>query len=382
MKDIQKELLFPKTEYRRRLSNLKEQMAEHDIEVLVCADRENIFYLSGYQTLGDNYQMLIVPIDGEPTLVLRYLESMLAARHACVDDVEKWDDIDDPVEVTVKGMKKRNLLDKVVGIEEQSVYLQVRTWQRLNAAIPNLVDGSGLVERCRAVKSPLEIDAMRRAAKLTVEGMKAAMDTIREGVTENDIAAAAFDAMTRAGSEYLTDDPIITSGDRAGIPHTSYMRRKLQPGDTVLLELSAVYHRYHAPLMRGAVVGEPSPEIEKMAEVCIDALNAALAAVKPGATSGEVDEACRSIITENGFWENFRKRTGYSVGCGLTTWGEGHLVSLKENDPTELVPGMCFHIPPALRLYGRAGMGWSETVTVTDSGMDILTDFPRRLFVC
>ncbi len=95
--------------------------------------------------------------------------------------------------------------------------------------------------------------------------------------------------------------------------------------------------------------------------------------------SGEVDAASRRIIEREGLWDNYRKRTGYSVGIGFSSWVEGAIASLKEDDPTVLRPGMCFHIPVALRLYGEAGLGFSETVHVTDGGVEVLGRSPREL---
>ncbi len=95
-----------------------------------------------------------------------------------------------------------------------------------------------------------------------------------------------------------------------------------------------------------------------------------------------MDAACRGPIERAGFEPNFRKRTGYSVGVGYApSWGEGHIVSLRRDDPTPLEPGMVFHMPPALRVPRRYGLGFSETVLVTETGCEVLTAFPRRLHV-
>ena len=119
-----------------------------------------------------------------------------------------------------------------------------------------------------------------------------------------------------------------------------------------------------------------------MADVIIAALEAAIGAIRPGVTSGSVDAACREPIERAGFEPNFRKRTGYSVGIGYSpSWGEGHIVSLRRDDPTRLEPGMVFHMPPALRVPGQYGLGFSETVLVTPTGCEVLTNHPRRLHV-
>ena len=377
---IKRELFFTMEEYQARLKTIRGAMEKRGIEVLLIASPESIYYVSGYQTFGfHNYAFLALPLDGQPFLILRYLESFLAYRYAWFDDVVSWDDTTDPVKVTVDALNERGHGGKMIGIEEKSYFLQVANYKKLQAALPKVVDGSGCVEVARAIKSKQELAYMREAAKLTDLGFQAAVEEIHEGRTDNDVAAAAFDAMTRAGAEWLTRDPIVTTGERSGLPHSCYMRQTLKDGDAVLLEYSGVFNRYYSPLMRGAVVGKASQAVERLASVCIEALNAALNAIRPGVSSGEVDLASRSIIERAGLWDNYRKRTGYSVGIGFSSWVEGAIASLKEDDPTVLAPGMCFHIPIALRLYGEAGVGFSETVTVTETGVEVLGKHPREL---
>ena len=382
---IAQELFFTPAEFEVRLAKIRAGMEKRGIDTLLCAGPENIYYGSGYQTFGfHNYQLLVIPLAAAPFLILRYLESIQAWRYSWVRGVVAWDDTEDPVAATIRELKTRGLADGRVGTEDNAYFFQVATWKKLRDGLSSLANASGTVEAVRAVKSPQELAYMREAARLTDLGMAAAIAEIREERTDNDVAAAAFDAMTRAGAEWLTRDPIVTSGDRSGLPHTCYMRQKLRQGDAVLLEFSGVHHRYYAPMMRGAIVGragadEASPGIERMAEVCIEGLNAALAAVRPGATSADVDRAARSVIERAGLWENYRKRSGYSVGSGFSSWVEGGVASLREDDPTVLAPGMCFHIPIALRRYGEAGVGFSETVVVTDQGVEVLGKTPREL---
>ncbi|MBJ3776580.1 M24 family metallopeptidase [Acuticoccus mangrovi] len=377
---IQRELFFEESEYDARLSAIREGMAARGIDTLVLAGPENILYVTGYQTFGfHNYQLCVIPAKGKPFLVLRFMESVLAARYAWTDEVVPWDDTQDPTEVTITALRERGLAEGVIGIEEKAYFLRVTDWKKLAASLPNLIDGSGVVEPVRASKSPRELEFMRESCRLTDLGMTAALDEIAVGRTDNDVAAAAFDAMTRAGAEYLQRDPIVCTGARSGLPHACYMRETLKPGDAVLIELSGVYHRYYAPMMRGAVVGPPSDQIRRMADVIIETLEAAMAKIRPGATSAEVDAAAREVINRAGMWENYRKRAGYSVGLGMSTWVEGGIASLKEDDPTVLKPGMCFHLPMALRDYGKAGLGFSETIVVTETGCEPLGTVPREL---
>jgi Xaa-Pro dipeptidase len=383
MVDITQNLIFSKEEFQRRISAVQEGMGKNGFDVLFLFSPEHIFYLSGYQTFGYfSYQALIVPAKGEPILILRFLETFLARLYSWVSKVVPWDDYEDPISVTVRAMKEHGLAKGRIGIEDGGFYMPFPVWRRIREGFPDssFEDGACLVEQVRVRKSSEEIAYMRKAAEYTSAGMAAGVAECQAGRTENDVAAAIYGAMTRAGSEYSPHDPIVTSGWRSGIPHTTYARRRLEPGDTVLIEITGTHHRYVAPLMRTVVVGEPSPKVREMASLVMQGLEGAIAAIRPGVTSGEVDDVCRGIMEKAGYYENFRKRTGYSVGFGFPpSWNEGHIVSLRKGDGTRLEPGMVFHLPVALRDYGISCVGLSETVLVTDKGCEVLTRYPRQL---
>lgn len=142
------------------------------------------------------------------------------------------------------------------------------------------------------IKSPAEIEYIRKSTRFTEAGMK----SLAEGKTENEIAAKVFEAMIAAGSEFPSTAPIITGGWKSGIPHTTFHRLVLREGDAILFEIGGVYNRYTAALMRSAVIGKGDPEINLMNDICSEAVQAAIDIIKPGVTSGEVDEACRGLL--------------------------------------------------------------------------------------
>jgi Xaa-Pro dipeptidase len=325
---------------------------------------------------------VIVALEGEPLIVVRLLEEGVARRLSWTNRFVVYADGEDPVDATVQAVGDLRRPGDRIAVEQAAWFLTVRNYLRLSAALGDLADGSGLVEDGRKIKSAREVEYIRRAARTTEAGLAAAAEAARAGVTENDVAAAAFDAMTRAGSEYLAIDPIVTSGPRSGIAHTTYQRRTIEDGDAILLEFGGCWHRYFGPTMRTILIGSYPEEARRMAEACIKALEAAIAAIRPGVTSHEVDKAARDVIGRAGFEENYRKRLGYSVGIGFAPdWGEGHIIHLNKDDPAVLEPGTVFHMPPALRRYARWGVGMSETVLVTETGCEVLTRFPREILV-
>jgi Xaa-Pro dipeptidase len=380
-----KDLAFPRDEYDRRVAAVRQAMAERSIELLLIFTPENINYLTGYDTIGySSYLCLALPMDREPVMVIREMERGVAMSTTWLTDFATTGDTDDPIERTVDAVSRRGLARRRVAMEATAPFMTARTWLKLRAALggDTVADGSEMVEPFRAIKSALEIEKIRTACRLVGTGMEAALDAVREGSTENDVAVAAYAAMVGGGSDPLVSQPIVTSGPRSGVAHTTFHHRRLEHGDTVLIELGACVSRYGGALMRTAVLGEPSAEAQKMAGVVLQSLNAAIAAIRPGVTAGSVDEACRRVIEDAGYEAMFRKRTGYSVGVAFAPdWGEGHIVSLRRDDLRPLEPGMVFHIPPALRAFQRLCVGMSETVLVTESGSEVLTDRPRRLHV-
>ncbi len=360
-------------------------MADRGLELLLIFTPENVNYLTGYDTIGySSYLCLALPVDAEPVLIIREMERGVAASTTWLTEFSTTGDTDDPIERTVDALQSRKLMSRRKAMESTAPFVTARTWLRLKAALGDaeVADGSELVERVRAVKSQAEIAKIRTACRLVDIGMEAALAAVQLGATENQVAVAAYGAMVGNGSDPLVSNPIVTSGPRSGVAHTSFKNRTLASGDTVLVELGACVSRYGGALMRTAVLGPPSADVQAMNDVVLRSLDAAIEAIKPGVTAGSVDQACRGVIEEAGFEAMFRKRTGYSVGVAFAPdWGEGHIVSLRRDDPTPLVPGMVFHIPPALRAFQRMCVGMSETVLVTDSGCEVLTNHARSLHI-
>ena len=380
-----KRLAFGVDEYRQRLANTRQQMAARGIDTLLVNTPENIFYLSGHRTPGYYvYQCLVVPPSGDPYILARRGEVGNVQIYGWTEDIVPIEDTDDPVELTVRQLRERGLARGRVGVELESWFLTAKNYLALRELLTDarLVPSDGCVEQCRVVKSPAEVEYIRRACRSAEAAMAAGFEAIGEGKTENDAAAAIFSGLIQTGSEYLAMEPFISTGYRSGLMHSCWEGGVFRKGETQLLEIAGTVGRYSGALMRASTIGPPSDQVRRLAEACIEALNRAIEAIKPGATSGEVDEACRGTIERAGYYDYFRKRTGYSIGIGFPPdWGEGHILSLKKDDPTPLRPGMTFHMPPALRVPAECGVGFSETVLVTETGCEVLTDFPRELVV-
>jgi len=384
---MQTTLVFSQDEFRSRLVRLQAELAKKDLGGMLIHTPENIFYLTGYQSPGYYmYQCLVVPASGNPVLVLRRGELSNVQTYSWLpgDLVRTYDDTNDPVALTADTVREMGIAASGLGLETGSWFLPVRHYKKLEVLLGDyrLTDAQGTVESLRVVKSAAEIGYIREACAVADKSMQAGLDAIRAGVNEDEAAAAMFSAMILAGGEYLGMEPFISSGYRSGNMHSAWGHKVIGEGETLLLEVAGSRNRYHGALMRAAYTGTPTDEIKRATEVCIASLNAALDAIKPGVTAGEVDEACRGTIERAGMYEQFRKRTGYSIGAAFAPdWGEGHIMSLQRDDERVLLPGMVFHIPPALRVPNRYGVGFSETILVTETGCEVLTTLPRELTI-
>lgn len=270
-----------------------------------------------------------------------------------------------------------------IGIEARRPGLNPFTAGRLRASIPqaSFVDATDLVLKVRAVKSPGEIAYLRAAARLSSLGMEAAIQVIHPGATENDVAAAAMHAIVKGGGEYFCIDPIVRAGKRSDVTHGTAKRGPIQPGDAVLMEFGGVFQRYCAPLLRTAVIGKPSPELRHLCDTSLSAMDLLYRHLRPGRNIDEVARAAAKALADLDPSVQMRGYFGYAVGIGFPpSWGE-RSVEIAEGHAEILQPGMAFHTHRSMRVPGTMGVGFSETVVITESGFIALTNHPWRLAI-
>lgn len=372
---------FPKDEYDRRLAAYREQIAERGLDLALLSGPENIFYLCGQQTPGYyTFQCLCVPAEGEPFLVLRGLESMNARYNSFLDDIVGYADGEHPAAALAAALKERGYAGKRVGIDRDGWFLTVNLYDRLVSDFGDLEDAAGMVERLRRVKSPREIEQLEQAGRANDDGMEAGLALTVAGNTENDIAAAVMEASIRAGGEYVGMEPFVTSGPRGGIPHSTWRRRRLEPGDVAVLETAACFNRYHVALFRTVAIGEIPQLAHDMYEACQEGLRAAISALHVGNTCADAHNAVQKVIDEAGYTAGFRRRAGYGMGISFAPdWGEGNIIGLNHDLDIPLEPGMAFHVPITLRAYNEFTVSVSETVLVTEGEPRTFSKIGREL---
>ncbi|MDR6872200.1 Xaa-Pro dipeptidase [Bosea sp. BE125] len=375
------ESAFPRGEYDGRVARARQRLAAAELDVMVVTGPENIFYLTGQQTPGYyTFQALVLPVEGDPVFVIRQLEYFNFIANTFIADAAIYQDGEDPVGFLTKVIRDKGLAGKRVAIDKRGWFLPIAVYEALQAELGTIGDAAGIVEALRAIKSPLELEKLDYAAAYVDAGMKAGLAAVKPGATENDLVAAMMGAAIAAGSEYMGMEPLVSSGPRSGVPHGTWKRRRIEAGDPAFLEMAACHDRYHAALMRSAWLGAPPAVASDMMKACQDALAAALDEIRPGVACEVPHLACQAVIDKAGYTDAFRKRLGYSVGISFAPdWGEGAILNLNKGVKTELQPGMAFHLPPALRIYGRFTVGVSETIVVTQTGHRVLGTIDRAL---
>lgn len=375
------EATFTQDEFSVRQDRARQAMQKAGLDAMLVTSPENIYYLTGQQTPGYyTFQCLLLPASGEPSFVVRQLEYFNLVANTFLQDIHPFGDSDDPMVVLNALLKQKGLTGRRVGVEKSGWFFPVSVYDRMVAALGPLHDAGGITESLRTIKSPAEIEKLARAATYVDAGMKAGLARVRAGATENDLVAAMMHDAIAAGSEYMGMEPLVSAGRRSGIPHGTWRRGPITADNGVFLEMAACHDRYHAALMRSAWVGTLPEQVRDMMKVCQDALAASLEAIRPGVTCETPHNVCQRIIDAAGYTDNFRKRLGYSVGISFAPdWGEGGILSLNAGVKTELQPGMAFHLPPALRIYGRFTVGVSETIVVTETGYRVLGTLDRDM---
>ena len=383
---IPKETGFPEAEYRRRVAAVRRFMAERELDALLVTFIPNVCYMTGYHAFAaDLFACMVLPADGEPTLQVTEFEIPGALLSGWVQDIRaiKFTAPDSLTRELAAVLVDRGLDGKRIGIETKRHGLSIDTYEGLKQAMPRatFVDASDVVGHARVVKSAAELSHMRRAADMTRKGIEAALGAVRPGVTEDDIASVAYATLVKAGSEYFSCQPVVVAGHRTGWIHTSHHGLVVRPGHTVMIEVSGFWHRYMAPIMHTVSVGEPSHAVQRLVKASNDTLELLFETVRPGRTAHEVwrevSKGLRDVSAEAYSTGMF----GYSVGLSLPpTWREAIIV-LAEGVDRPLEPGMTFYSPVTLRHPGTMGIGFSETLAVTETGCDVLTKHDRTLTV-
>jgi len=379
-------------EARKRTQTFQENLAAAGIDVAVMTDESSIAYLAGFWgylsvEFGRPTFLLVRP-DADPVIVTPLMESEMVSAMTWVTDIQTWEDAGDA--------RWENVLARVlgenpgrVGIEKGGLPAMVAYWFADHLPDVETVDVGPVLGAMRTIKSAAEIQVMRQGGEIAQAMMAAAEGALAEGVPEYEAALAVMNAGTRKAAGFLSADgweafvsplihnlQIMQSGRDTSMVHRRASVKELERGDPVYFCFCnmAQFKQYKLGFDRMFFIGEISDEAARVQQAAIDAQRAAFEAMRPGVTAEYVADAANAVYAERGFETGYR--TGRSIGMAYLEAPE-----LKTGDATPLAPGMTFAVDGGISVDGRLGGRIGDSVVVTETGAEYLTEYPRDILV-
>ena len=340
-------LHFDRAEYDARIARTIAAMAEEKLDGLLMFQQESMYYLTGYDTFGFCFfQCLYLGADGRLALLTRSADLRQAQHTSIIEDIRIWTDAAGANPATdLKAMlQSLGAKGKRLGIETQSYGLTHFNGRMVDEALAGfckLADANDLVNMIRVVKSPAELDYVRKAGKLGDKALKAAIRKTKAGADEGAILAAQQAAIFKGGGDYPANEFIIGSGNDALLCRYKAGRRKLSKRDQLTLEWAGVYRHYHAAFMRTLIVGKPTKHHRAMDEAARAALAEVETKLRPGFTAGDVFDAHARVMDAHGMKDHRLNACGYSLGAKFTPSWMDRPMFYKDN-PTVIGTGMVF----------------------------------------
>lgn len=230
---------------------------------------------------------------------------------------------------------------------------------------------SGLVEKLRLVKDPLELKELGKAIEIADAGFKEAARLIRrcsKGLTELDVCAAIERVLKKKGAIGPSFDIIVASGARSALPHGIASGKRIKKGELVIVDMGSLYKGYHSDATRTYITGAPTKRQLKIYDLVRTAHDLAISSIRPGVKAADIDRAARDHIERAGFGKYFGHGTGHGTGLNIH---EGPSISPKSKDVVE--QGMVFTIEPGIYVPGFGGVRIEDMVLVTNDGAEVLT---------
>ena len=375
--------------FEHHLQQLRENLAQADIDVAIITDDDSVYYYCGYfDYLHMEFgrpTLLLVARDGDSLLITPAIDERMARAHACVDRIEAWND--------GLGREWREHIPAMlggagrVGIEMARMPPAVRVFIDSLVAAPRLVDLAPGIAAMRMIKSPAELQLARHAGKVADAMMQAGREAIAAGVAEFEVALATSQAGTRKAAELLARHSpaseispsthflqIMASGDDIVKTHHRASNRVMRRGEPVFLCFCGMtnFHKFKLGFDRTFWIGDIADDAQAgVYQLAVDSQAAALAALRPGAIAEDVHAAYAEVIQSAGYEYPFR----CGRGTGFSYLEQPQLVT---GDTTVIEPGMVLAVDGSVSTDSfRAQVG--DSFIVTNDGYEAITDHPKAI---
>ncbi|HBY96780.1 MAG: Xaa-Pro peptidase family protein [Ardenticatenaceae bacterium] len=388
---------FPTDEFVARYKKAQRLMEEQGIDALLLTSKENVIYFSGLQTIGWDSKhrplgVIIPRAEGrEPIMVLAETLFYVARETSWIEELRPWGGWrypsapSDPVIGIQQAIAELELTKGTIGMElgyGQRLGMSQSDYSMLVGGLPdaNIVDMGDLLWQLRMIKSPREIEVIRKVCAATTAAFEAGFAAMRAGMTEKELAGIMFARM----AEETNDRPgfmMVRSGPRKyGMVNVHPFNKPMNKGELVVVDAGATYKDYWADFMRMASIGEPTAEQRRFFEADLESQKVGVAAVKPGIPTREIFDASYNVLMETGFAEHARlERIGHGVGLDVH-----EPPSIGRGTTTIVQPGMILTVEPIFSdqpNYQIGNFALEDVVLVTETGHEVLSLFPKELHV-
>ncbi|MCZ2155397.1 MAG: Xaa-Pro peptidase family protein [Bryobacterales bacterium] len=355
-------------DFKARRSLLAAAFHPNKLDSLLVTALSNIRYLSGFT--GSNGILCITPSESVLFTDPRY--AVQSAQEVSCKAKTVTGPLLPAIARHIKSRKFRN-----IGFEQTRISFNSYNFLRENLPLGAvLLPQQDLIESLRMVKSPSEVDCIRRAVHTNSKAFQKALHFVRPGVTESALAAEIDYYMRRYGATGPAFETIVASGYRAALPHARPSSHSVASNQLLLIDMGAVLDGYSSDMTRTVFLGRPAPKWKKAYNAVLEAQLAAISAVRQGVRADKPDLAARKVLKKSGLDRAFTHSTGHGLGLEIH---EPPRLGRKEK--TILQAGMVITIEPGIYIEGEGGIRIEDTVLVTANGCEILTPTSKTLTI-
>jgi Xaa-Pro aminopeptidase len=363
-------------DYSGRLKKLRSTLDENRMDSLLITHLPNVRYLCGFT--GSAGALLVSDAGGWFFTDGRYREQARVEVEGCRVVIAKKPPLAAVAEWLMArhgARRKRSSAGGGLGIESEHLTLAGRTQlAKLLRSSFRLREVRGLVEQFRMVKDADEVKCLRAAAILGASLFEQALQAIRPGVKETEVAAEMEYAARRAGAEEMSFPTIIAAGKRSALPHGRASRAAIPPRGFVVCDFGVILSGYCSDRTRTVHLGRPGAEDRSLYQAVQEAQQAAVDAVRTGVSVCEVDASARKVLHRNGLAKHFTHSTGHGVGLEI------HEAPRIASGQTEVLrEGMVITIEPGVYIASRGGVRLEDVVVVTKRGCEVLAPASTEL---
>jgi Xaa-Pro dipeptidase len=361
-------------ERRQRQEHARKLMSENALDAIVLMEGTSLQYFTGVRWWGGERAFaLILPARGAAFYVCpafeegRAREQLANAPDGAQPDVRTWQEDENPYHRIAQGLKEHGISTGKVGIEETIRFMFVDGIAKASPQV-TIASATPVTAGCRMVKSAHEVALMRLASQVTLAAYEAVYHALHEGMTQaqvEDLIAAAYGRLGFPGDASIMVDEYTAS------PHGSTTPQVIREGSIIMIDDGCTVEGYQSDITRTFVLGKASDKMKTVFDIVYRAQSAALAAARPGAECGSVDDAARKVITDAGYgpdYKYFTHRLGHGLGMDGHEWPylvRGNTTKLQANVTTSDEPG--------IYIGGEFGIRLEDDLHVTENGAELFT---------